>query len=189
MRSISKNNRLSVRHGADRGFTIVELLIVIVTIAILAAITIVAFNGVQARARDSQRRSDVTAITKALELYYIDNGKFPSGSGSTTINSGWSTTADASWANLATALRPYLASLPADPFSTPGSNVLTTGTAGTNYAYFADYGGSYCGNSASQTYILVYRFEGTAQVNQTAGNCSTAPLGYYAGGSNYRVSK
>jgi len=59
------------------GFTIVELLIVVVVIAVLAAITIVAFNGVQARARDSQRRSDVRAITKALELYKISNGAYP----------------------------------------------------------------------------------------------------------------
>ena len=40
------------------GFTIVELLIVIVVIGILAAITIVAFNGVQQRARDAQRRQN-----------------------------------------------------------------------------------------------------------------------------------
>lgn len=40
-------------HQSSRGFTIVELLIVIVVIAVLAAITTVAFNGIQKRAGDS----------------------------------------------------------------------------------------------------------------------------------------
>lgn len=60
------------------GFTIVELLIVIVVIGILAAITIVAFNGVQKRARDNTRSSDIASLQKALELYRVDHGKYPS---------------------------------------------------------------------------------------------------------------
>lgn len=68
------------------GFTIVELLIVIVVIAILAAITIVAYNGIQQRGRDARRLSDMQAIVKALELYKSDNGQYPavaiSGAGS-----------------------------------------------------------------------------------------------------------
>ncbi len=59
------------------GFTIVELLIVIVIIAILAAITIVAFNGVQARARDSKRASDAKSIVKALEAHRAVYNTFP----------------------------------------------------------------------------------------------------------------
>jgi prepilin-type N-terminal cleavage/methylation domain-containing protein len=51
------------------GFTIIELLIVIVIIAILAAITIVAYNGIQNRAKNSQYLSDVTTIVKKAELY------------------------------------------------------------------------------------------------------------------------
>jgi prepilin-type N-terminal cleavage/methylation domain-containing protein len=61
----------------NAGFTIVELLIVIVVIGILAAITIVAYNGVQARARNVDRQADVNAIVKALALYYVDNGNYP----------------------------------------------------------------------------------------------------------------
>ena len=45
-----------------RGFTIVELLIVIVIIAILAAITIVAYNGIQQRARDCSRWRCIAAL-------------------------------------------------------------------------------------------------------------------------------
>ena len=59
------------------GFTIVELLIVIVVIAILAAISIVAYNGIQSRAKDAERQNDMGAIKKALELYYVDNSSYP----------------------------------------------------------------------------------------------------------------
>ena len=64
-----------------RGFTIVELLIVIVVIAILAAITIVAYNGVQARGRDAARVADMHDLKQQIELYYIDNGSYPTCSG------------------------------------------------------------------------------------------------------------
>ena len=56
-----------------RGFTIVELLIVIVVIGILAAITIVAFNGIQARANVASISSDLTAFSKKVEIFKIDN--------------------------------------------------------------------------------------------------------------------
>ena len=51
----------------QRGFTIVELLIVIVVIAILAAITIVAYNGIQTRARESKMNMDLMNISKAIQ--------------------------------------------------------------------------------------------------------------------------
>ena len=61
------------------GFTIVELLIVIVVIAILATISIVAYNGVQDRANDSAVKADLTTFGKKLELLRIDatDGLYP----------------------------------------------------------------------------------------------------------------
>jgi len=164
------------------GFTIVELLIVIVVIGILAAITIVAYNGVQKRASDSRRKSDIELIAKALEMYYIDVGRYPAGSGSTTINASWSTTADASWQNLINALKPYVATLPSDPISTP--SVAVTGSSGYNYAYYAN-NSTFCGAAVGKMYILVYRLENGAQENFFDGDCTTNPLVYSA--SNYRV--
>lgn len=62
------------------GFTIVELLIVIVVIAILAAISIVAYRGIQERSRYSTMKNDMSTIRKALELYKVDHGGYPDSS-------------------------------------------------------------------------------------------------------------
>ena len=66
------------RKSKTAGFTIVELLIVIVVIGILAAITIVAYNGIQQRARDSVMRADLTNVGKKFQLYQIANNAYPS---------------------------------------------------------------------------------------------------------------
>jgi len=63
------------------GFTIVELLIVIVVIGILAAITIVAYNGVQTRARDTQIKDTVAKVAKAIQIWAINHDQLPAGSG------------------------------------------------------------------------------------------------------------
>lgn len=69
----------------SRGFTIVELLIVIVVIGILAAITIVAFNGVQARALNARAQSDIKNVQQIVEAYNAINGSYPSTGGLSTI--------------------------------------------------------------------------------------------------------
>lgn len=61
----------------NRGFTIVELLIVIVVIGILAALVIIQFTNIQARARDTERKSDIRAIVSKLAEYYALNGRYP----------------------------------------------------------------------------------------------------------------
>lgn len=61
------------------GFTIVELLIVIVVIAILAAIGIVAYTGIQNRANDSAVQADLRGIANQLELYNAEWDAYPIG--------------------------------------------------------------------------------------------------------------
>lgn len=73
------------------GFTIVELLVVVVVIGVLAAIVVVAYNGVQNNANDSRRLSDAQAIAKALLLYNEQTGSFPPAGSNTT--SGWQSSA------------------------------------------------------------------------------------------------
>jgi type II secretion system protein G len=63
----------------QKGFTIVELLIVIVVIGILAAITVVAYNGVQNRANDIAIQSDLNNIAKKIRVYQAENGAYPTG--------------------------------------------------------------------------------------------------------------
>lgn len=62
----------------DRGFTIVELLIVIVIIAILAAITIVAYNGIQARANAGAAQQAANTLMKKVEAYNAIKSTYPS---------------------------------------------------------------------------------------------------------------
>lgn len=72
---------MTLKQTKQRGFTIVELLIVVVIIAILAAITIVAYNGIQNRAKTSAAQSQAASIVKKFEAlnavkgaYYSTNG-------------------------------------------------------------------------------------------------------------------
>lgn len=61
----------------SRGFTIVELLIVIVVIAILAAISIIAYNGIQQRAKNTQTITSLSSYAKSLRSYFAANQNFP----------------------------------------------------------------------------------------------------------------
>lgn len=61
----------------NKGFTIVELLVVIVVIGILAAITLVSYSGITARANLSKGQGNAEAIGQVLDMYASENGYYP----------------------------------------------------------------------------------------------------------------
>lgn len=77
----------------SRGFTIVELLIVIVVIAVLAAITIVAYNGITNRAKDTENKADATSLLKVTEAISADTGSYPQGTTTATLKTSYAASA------------------------------------------------------------------------------------------------
>lgn len=68
---------MNIKWAKQPGFTIVELLIVIVIIGILAAITIVAYNGIQNRANDAAVQTDLRNFGNKVQTFTAINGRLP----------------------------------------------------------------------------------------------------------------
>lgn len=123
---------------SQKGFTIVELLIVIVVIAILAAITIVAYNGVMSQARAASVRSDVAQVVRQLEIERTNSGsdRYPvslptkiSSSGTNTITYGYNPTSNRYCITVANEMTVYYAST-ASPQPKEGSCTDVDGLIG-----------------------------------------------------------
>lgn len=99
---------------ATRGFTLVELLVVVAIIGILVAIAVVNYVLAQVRAKVSQCKADMRTVETALEWYRSDNGEYPDGSlggyvpGSSIYN--WRL-------RVLTSPIAYVQTLPMDPFN------------------------------------------------------------------------
>ena len=166
------------------GYTLIEITIIVVVIGILAAVTFVSYGNVQARARDDRRRADIAKITKALELYYSDNGEYPDPTGtSSAISPEWYSSGDVSWDTFATQLNPAIKDMPKDPIN----NISANPTLSDGKPAYAYYTGNYCGQTSGQWYILVYRLEVMNKERFSDGTCSTNPIGdtYYNNGASY----
>ncbi len=72
----------------NNGFTLIELIIVTVVVAILASVSVMAYSGVQKRSRDVERMSDIRQLARQLEIYNQQKGFYPpySQSGSIGLN-------------------------------------------------------------------------------------------------------
>lgn len=73
------------KQSTAKGFTIIELLIVVVVIAILATITVVAYTGIQQRATASRLQTSISSVHKALLIYKAENGAFPATTSNTLV--------------------------------------------------------------------------------------------------------
>lgn len=140
----NRNNKLL-------GFTIVELLIVIVVIGILAAITIVAYNGIQNRGKAAAAQSASNALDKRAEIYYVENSQYPVTAavitGTGTQNSV-ATTTTSTW---------YSAQ--GSAFTTTAGTVATTSGMYSGLAAPADPKALYYTNSSSTTGGCIWYYD------------------------------
>lgn len=130
-----------------KGFSLIELLIVVAIIAILATLAVIALQSSRARARDSKRLGDVKQITTALALYQHDAGIFPA-----TMTPGMILTYNGNT---------YMEIVPAPPTPDDGC------TGSTEYTYTS---------SAGNTYNLRYCL-GSASSDVPVGLNTATPAG------------
>lgn len=136
------------------GFTIVEVIVVVIVVGILAGLSMFAFNQVQANARNDERVSDVTAISTALEEYYRENSVYPSCSQMTQS------------ASAVASLLGISESALESPSDSSGVNsvtcgVLTAGNGPDDYGYVVDTSSVCAAGTYCYEYTLQYRQEGT----------------------------
>jgi type II secretory pathway pseudopilin PulG len=125
----------------DRGFTIIETVIIVIILSVLSAIAAVYVTGSQKKARDSKRLADLKSIHSAVELFEAANWRLPGSPDSwyqSNHNPWWakSTTDEV----FRTDLAPYLTELPKDPLK--GSKHVSEEWTPLVYRYYQS-GGKY----------------------------------------------
>ena len=109
------------RNRLHSGFTLLEILVVMVIIGILATIGLRSFGSSQVKARDAKRKSDMHNIATALEVYHNDKGQYPVGNNGVMMGCGIGAAEACTWGEIwqedfATASDTiYMVKLPADP--------------------------------------------------------------------------
>jgi len=148
-----------------KGFTLVELIVVIATIGILASVALLGLNRYQGDTRDARRASSVSVIAEALEKYYDQSGEYPS---CTDITA---TAADVT-ANTLKGINPAVLVAPLAPSGETNSIecIADGGThLSTSSADFFEYvgdGSAPCitGDVACLSYTLKYKEEATSSI-------------------------
>ena len=132
----------------NKGFTLLEIILVIAAIGILAAIVLVAINPNRqlAQARNLVRQADINTIQKALDQYLIEKGRYPIGiditykeicnTGSNSINQG---TVGINCIDLRELVPTYIAGIPKDPQATGTNTGYILAQINNKVSLFANY--------------------------------------------------
>lgn len=171
------------------GFTIVELLIVIIVIAILATISIVAYNGIQQRATNASIVSAANQSIKLISAYITTNNDYPYTSGATScLVSGKTSCSTSSSVSSSSTLINNLATLGNLPSSVPD---VRTEYNGITYSYAAS---GRTVDSSPLHLVLLYSLLGTNQQcgvsNILAGTWNTfnsSTTGYTSSAGGYTL--
>lgn len=134
----------------NQGFTIVELLIVIVVIGILALLVITTYSGIQQKARNSQRQSDLQSLQTHLEAFHNEKGYYPA---LADINTS-------SWRD--TNMKNLDKNAMIDPSNVGQNATLAATPTAKQYSYaVTDSDGNACSDEACAKYTLTATYEGT----------------------------
>ncbi len=117
-----------------KGFTLIELVVVITILSILAVVLVTLLNPVTQfqKTNDTQRKSDLYQVQKALETYYADHGSYPISTGAYTISDSngahaWGT----NWPS-------YMDVLPQDPKTASGKTYIYYSLDGQSYKLYTN---------------------------------------------------
>lgn len=104
----------AIRHAASRGFTLIELMVVLVIIGVLAALIVPNVLDRADDARVTAAKTDIANINQALKLYRLDNQRYPTAEQGlkALVTKPTSGPAPQNW-------KPYLEKLPNDPWGNP----------------------------------------------------------------------
>lgn len=152
-----------------KGFTLVELLVVMAVLAILATLIVGGFRSSQARGRDSQRKSDLKQIANSLEIFLTDYGIYPPASGTQvaacSYNPGTGGGSACAWGSgtITDGKTTYMRTISKDPVSTQ------------NYIYKV--------STNQKQFQLFARLENPEDKNCIGGDCANPGITITCGGS------
>lgn len=150
-----------MKHTNKKGFTLIEVLIVIAIIGILSSIVLVGLGGFRGRGRDARRISDLRQVQNALELYFSKEGAYPDST---------------DWDDLADVLRNAaigVTNIPKDPTASQSYGYCREGSSYILAAKLEDTGNPSLKDQEGATFI------GCSPGDFSSGDCTNPSSGIY----------